>query len=120
MSHSFDSGQRPLNSHYRYESASVNDYDYEAPAQPRFTTRKPAGKSKWLKIGVPVALVIAIIAGVVVAVVVTRHKNASTSSTSSGGSGSSGSGSPGQNDLNVKFYTKTDAYGLPVYPTTVS
>lgn len=129
MAHSFDSGQRPLNSHYRYESASVNDYDYEPPSNPKYTTNKPAGRSKWLKIGLPIGIIALIIAGVVGGILATKHKNASTSSNGGDGSGSGGgdgggggggNGGGGSNNLNVKFFTATDAYGLPVYPTTVS
>ena len=115
MSQSFDSGTRPINArHYRYESASAHDHEFDT-----FTPQKkqPRSISKWLKIGLPI-LVVLIAIGVVVGVVVSKHHNkSSTSSTSSGGGGGGGGGG-GSNNLGV-FYTATDGYGLPVYPSTV-
>lgn len=125
MPQSFDSG-RPINSHYRYESASMNDHEYEygdGPGQ-GFTpvTKRPSGgTSKWLKYGLP-SLLLLIVAGAVAGIVIHKHSSDSSTSSSGGGNGTtSGGGSGGgtsAGDLGV-FYTATDAYGLPVYPTTV-
>lgn len=126
---SFDSG-RPINSHYRYESGThdgqfnttaAQTYGYDTPAQ---TSRKGgSSRGKWLKIGIPV-LIVLIIAGVVAGVVISKHNdnNSKTSSTGGGGSGNGtsggGNGGGGSKNLGI-FFTATDAYGLPVYPTTV-
>lgn len=102
----------------------MNDAEYDNHGQ-GFTpvTKRKSGMSKWIKIGVPV-LVVLIAVGVVVGVLVSKHDKSSTSSTSSGGNGTSsgggGSGASGSKggELGV-FYTATDDYGLPLYPTTV-
>lgn len=115
MPQSFDSSTRPINTrHYRYESASANDHEFDSYTPQK---RNPSGTSKWLKIGLPVAVVL-IAVGVVVGVLVSRHHKSSTSSTGGSGGGNGGGGGGGGNNLGV-FYTTTDAYGLPVYPSTV-
>ena len=117
MPQSFDSSTRPINTrHYRYESASANDHEFETYNPQK---RSPDRTNKWLKIGLPV-LIVLIAVGVVVGVLVSRHHDKSSTS-SNGGSGGSGGGSGGgggSNNIGI-FYTTTDAYGLPVYPSTV-
>lgn len=129
MPASFDSGTRPINSHYRYESASAHDHEFNTrfddgqaytPASPQ----KSYGRSRWIKFGIPIIAVI-IVAAVVGGVLASKNKsNSSTSSTgdsnstSSGGGGSGGGKGTGNENIGV-FFTATDAYGLPVYPTTV-
>lgn len=123
MPQSFDSG-RPINSHYRYESASMNDHEYEYGSGPGqgFTpvTKRAGGTSKWLKYGLP-SLLLLIVAGAVAGIVIHKHSSDSSTSSSGGSNGTSsggGGGGTSAGDLGV-FYTATDAYGQPVYPTTV-
>ncbi len=85
------------------------------PSQPK------KGASKWVKIGIPIGILV--IAGAVVGIVLgLRAHNKTSSSSSSGSSGSSGdsnSASGAKNNLGL-FATATDSqYMLPIYPSTV-
>lgn len=75
--------------------------------------------SNWIKIGIPVAIIV-IAAAVIGGVLGSRHAKTSSSG-SSGGKGSSGN-SPASVDLAVgRFATGTESkYMIPVYPSTVS
>lgn len=79
------------------------------------------GTSKWLKIGLPVGILV--IAGAVVGIVLglRAHDKSSSSSSSNntGSSGNSNSASGSKNNLGL-FATATDSqYMLPIYPSTV-
>lgn len=78
------------------------------------------GKRTWLKIGIP--LVILVIVGAVLGGVLgsrASKKNSSSSGDNSNGSGGSNS-NPVKNGL-ARFPTSTDSfYGMPIYPSTVS
>ena len=78
------------------------------------------GTSKWLKIGLPVAVVV-IAAAVVGAIFGIRASKDSSSSSSSKSSSADSSGSSGSsNDGTGMFATATDSlYLLPIYPSTV-
>ncbi|PIL31738.1 hypothetical protein GSI_06442 [Ganoderma sinense ZZ0214-1] len=83
------------------------------PPQPK------KGTSKWIKIGIPVGILV--IAGAVVGIVLglRAHDKSSTSSTS-GSSGNSNSASGSKNNLGL-FATATDSqYMLPIYPSTTN
>ena len=86
------------------------------PSQPK------KGTSKWIKIGIPVAVVV-IAAAVVGAIFGIRasKNSSSSSSTSSGTSGDSSSGSTASSgDGTGIFAVATDSlYLLPIYPSTV-
>jgi hypothetical protein len=125
MPRSIDSGIRPL--HHRYESAQMNDSEYDLPNRYGDTYKQTAynakgqrsGLSPWIKFGIPV-LVLVIIGGVVGAVIATRHKDSNDSANPSQSSGSKESGKPANGNGPVGlFFTSTDAFGLPVYPKTV-
>lgn len=83
------------------------------------------GVNKWIKFGIPLAIVI-IVAAVVAGVVASRKKNSDSSA--SGGSSSSsdgGSGTGGTNGAGSagsgRFATATDTqFMVPIYPSTVS
>lgn len=121
MSQSFDSSRRAFAAHHRYESANPNDSEYDL-SQSRGYTATPAkrGPNKWLKIGIPV-IVVAVIGIILGIVLSTRHKSSTSNNTSTPSSttgGNKGGGGGGNNLLGV-FFTGTDGYGLPVYPSTV-
>lgn len=87
------------------------------------------GTSKWIKVGIPVAVVAVIIAAVVGGVVGSRHHSSSSSvagGASSGGGSSGDQASAASAAASVKkaigvFPTGTDSqYLLPLYPSTVS
>ncbi|EJD54513.1 hypothetical protein AURDEDRAFT_110122 [Auricularia subglabra TFB-10046 SS5] len=105
----------PGNEGEYYNQGSYNNkYGYPpvAPARKR--------KSAWVRIGIPIALLLVIAAVVVGVVVALRNKKDKNSDGSSGGSGngSGGNGGNGGPNANVgTFATSTDAYFLPVYPT---
>ncbi len=109
---SFDSGTRPLAAHHRYESANQNESEYDLSQNRGYAASGPVkrGSNKWIKIGIPV-VVVAVIVVVLGIVLSTRHHGHSKTSTPSGGGGGGGK--------DQLFYTTTDAYGLPVYPSTV-
>jgi len=79
-------------------------------------------KRNWLKIAIPVAILV-IVGAVVGGVLGSR---ASRNSNSPGGNNSNGDGNDGNSDGGVKnglgrFPTATDSfYGMPIYPSTVS
>lgn len=85
------------------------------------TPNKPRrGTSKWLKIGIPVAILV--IAGAVVGVVLAlRKKPTSVNGTSSSSSGTGSDKADGANNNLGIFAVATDSqYMLPIYPATVS
>ncbi|KAF9508914.1 hypothetical protein BS47DRAFT_1332487 [Hydnum rufescens UP504] len=114
MSRSIDSGQRPL-THGTYQPTHMNDSEYDVSAR---SPQKRSGVSPWIKFGVPL-LVIAIIGGVVGGVVASRHSKKGSSTSSTSPSASSGATQSGIVAAGL-FYTATDGYGLPVYPSTTN
>lgn len=83
----------------------------------------PAKQSKrnWLKIGIPVAILV--IVGAVVGGVLGSRASKSSNSGSSGDSNSNNGNSNGNGVINglARFPTSTDSfYGMPIYPSTVS
>ncbi|EJF66889.1 hypothetical protein DICSQDRAFT_95739 [Dichomitus squalens LYAD-421 SS1] len=84
------------------------------------TPAKPKkGTSKWVKIGIPVAILV-IAAAVVGVVLGIRAHNKSSSASSKSGSSGSNSASGAQNDIGI-FATGTDSlYMLPLYPSTTN
>lgn len=77
------------------------------------------GRSKWITIGIPVAIVV--IAAAVVGAIFGIRANKNSSSSASGSSGANGQQAAGgvNNDLAL-FPTATDSqYLLPLYPSTV-
>lgn len=89
---------------------------YTTPVNPKTSV----SKNKWIKFGVPVAVLV--IAGVVVAAVLaTRHHghNSSSSSTSSGNPAAASSAISAKNAVGL-FPTGTDSeFMVPLYPSTV-
>lgn len=102
----------PYGSGDPYYNASTG---YISPANPK----KPL--NKWIKIGIPVAILV--IAGAVVAgVLASRHHNhnSSSSNTSSGSPAAASSALSAKNAVGI-FPTGTDSeYMVPIYPSTVS
>lgn len=92
-----------------------------------YSPPKKRGVSPWIKFGLPV-LVLVVIGAVVGGVLGTRNKNKDGSNGSgSGGSSGLGNGSPPSASEAVSakeaigvFPTTTDAYQLPVYPSTTN
>ena len=76
------------------------------------------GTSKWVKIGIPVAILV-IAAAVVGVILGIRAHNKSLSSSSKSASSGSNSASGAKNDIGL-YATGTDSlYMLPLYPSTV-
>ena len=91
----------------------MNDSEYDV--SPRYA-QKRTGASPWIKFGIPV-LVVVVIGAVVGGVLGSRHHSNNSTSTSPSASGTATqSGVVGVG----LFYTATDGYGLPVYPSSVS
>ncbi|KZV99457.1 hypothetical protein EXIGLDRAFT_712139 [Exidia glandulosa HHB12029] len=119
MSYSNDSYQRPVASTPYIRMGDRSDpgeghagYYYGAAHQVNIPAAPRKRTSLWIKLGIPVAILV-IIAAVVGVVLARRHSKSSPGS--AGGSSEGGSkGSPGVQGL---FATSTDAYFLPVYPT---
>jgi len=85
------------------------------PARPA----KKKGTSKWIKIGIPVAVIV-IAAAVVAAIFAIRaHNNASASGNTTSSGGSSGGGPGSQNDIGV-LPTGVNSWFLPAYPSTTN
>jgi len=104
-----------------YPAAAAAAGQYYPSQSQHYLPARPAqkkGTSKWIKIGIPVAVIV-IAAAVVGAIFAIRaHNNASASS--SGGSGGSSGGAPGsQNDIGV-FPTGLNTWFLPAYPSTTN
>ena len=85
-----------------------------------FITPHPAkkGTSKWIKIGIPVAVVVIAAAVVGVVLGVRSNKNSSSSSSSASSNGDQASGSA-QGDLAIFATATASLYMLPIYPSTV-
>ncbi|KAG8920148.1 hypothetical protein FRC02_001140 [Tulasnella sp. 418] len=92
---------------------------------------KKAGMSKWIKFGVPVAIVIivaAVVGGVVGSKASDNNKGNSSSSQQNGGNnGNSGpGGQPNESELaSIKsqvglFATSTNSFNIPIYPSTTN
>lgn len=81
--------------------------------------QKKKGVSNWVKIGIPV-LVLVIAGAVAGAVVAVRAKNNSVSSSSSAAGGSGGSSGGSGAAGNGIFATATNADGWPVYPSATN
>lgn len=81
-------------------------------------------KRNWLKIGIPVAILV--IVGAVLGGVLGSRASKNNASSSGGNNGNSGGSGNGNSDGGVKnglarFPTSTDSlYGMPIYPSTVS
>jgi flagellar basal body-associated protein FliL len=84
---------------------------------------KKQGVSKWIKIGVPVVLIVLAGAGVG-AYFALRNKNNSSSANNHGNSNSNGNGNSNSNlTINLKdsrLAVSTDTWMQPIYPSTVS
>ena len=85
-----------------------------------FITPHPAkkGTSKWIKIGIPVAVVVIAAAVVGVVLGVRSNKNSSSSSSSASSNGDQASGSA-QGDLAIFATATASQYMLPIYPSPV-
>jgi hypothetical protein len=108
-----DSGTSPYGSGDPYYNSSTG---YITPPNPK----KSLGKNKWLKIGVPVGVLV--IAGAVVgAVLATRHHghNSGSSSNNSGNPAAASSAISAKNAVGM-FPTATNSeFMVPLYPSTV-
>ncbi|KAH9944202.1 chondroitin AC/alginate lyase [Epithele typhae] len=105
--HSNASNPSPYGSGDPYYNESTG---FITPSNPK------KGTSKWIKIGIPVAVLV--IAGAVVGAILGIRASKSTTGSSSTKSGSS-SGNNTNNDGSKLFATATDSlYLLPIYPST--
>lgn len=116
---SIDSAHAPL-SNYQNSPYPPDTYHNESGYMTPAIKKK--GLSPWVKIGVPVLLLV--IAGAVVGGVIgsrSHNKNVSTASSSGGNSNPAAASSAvsAKNAIGI-FPTSTDSYELPVYPSTVS
>lgn len=123
MSYSYDDGaERPLNTKTEYNSPYAAHYNqstgYLPPQQPK------KALSKWIKFGIPLAILV--IAGAVVGGVVGSRKSSNDSkSSTSGGTSSSDPSVAASAAISAKtavgrFATATDSfYQVPLYPSTV-
>lgn len=89
-----------------------NDSGFYPPA-------KKSGTSKWIKFGIPLAIIV-IAAAVVGGIVASRHKGTAAASSSNGSSPTDPSAAASIKNAFGRFATATDSYGLPLYPATVS
>ncbi|KAG8754651.1 hypothetical protein FRC14_004868 [Serendipita sp. 396] len=109
---------RPLGDvRYNQINASSSNY-YDNPYQP--PARKPKSRRKWLLIGLPILLIV-VIAAIVGGVVGSRKSNNGSSSSSNGGNSGQGSADGAHSSLlgvTGRFPIGTDAYFMPVYPST--
>ena len=107
-----DSGTSPYGSGDPYYNTSTG---YITPSTPK----KSLTKSKWIKFGVPVGILV-IAGAVVAAVLATRHHhNSSSSSKNSGSPAAASSAISAKNAVGV-FPTATNSeFMVPVYPSTV-
>ena len=82
------------------------------------TQNKKQGTSKWIKFGIPLAILI--IAGAIVGGVLGSHSSKKQNSVrgNSNPAAASSSLASVKNDIG-RFATATNTYGLPVYPTSV-
>ena len=127
MAYSYDDGaERPLNNKTEYNSPYAAYYNnnnnqstgYLPPQQPK----KPL--SKWIKFGIPLAILV--IAGAVVGGVVgSRSSSNDNKSSNSGGTSSSNPSVAASAAISAKtavgrFATATDSFfQVPLYPSTV-
>ena len=124
MAYSYDDGaERPLNNKTEYNSPYAAYYNQSTGYLPPQQPKKPL--SKWIKFGIPVAIVV-IAAAVVGGVVGSRaSSNSNKSSSNSGGTSSSNPSVAASAAISAKtavgrFATATDSfYQVPLYPSTV-
>ncbi|KAJ7252781.1 hypothetical protein B0H12DRAFT_1117835 [Mycena haematopus] len=87
---------------------------YITPARPAKRT------SRWIKIGIPVAVLVIIAAAVVAAIVATHHKHSSSSSAAAASSSSAAAAASAKAAAGL-FATATNSqYLIPVYPSTTN
>lgn len=131
QTHSYDGAELPLtdkttvNSNMPY--GSTDPYYVQSGYFPPPRQKKP--KSKWVKFGIPVAviLIIAIVVGVVVGIKEDDKSRSSSSSSASGSSSESdpvpgvstpGAGATGGDGF-ARLAVSTNTWFLPAYPSTV-
>ncbi|TDL28190.1 hypothetical protein BD410DRAFT_739730 [Rickenella mellea] len=124
MTHSYDSGSRPLTD-VNYQAANApygsNNYNESTGYLPPQKPKK--GLSNWIKFGIPVLIIV--IAGAVVGGIV-GSKKSNKSAAASGGSGGGNNPGAASSAISAKsaigrFATATDTnYFMPVYPSTTN
>lgn len=123
MSHSYDSGQRPL-TNVNYQAAN-NPYNsgegfYGESSGFLPPTSRKKRTSPWIKFGIPLLIIIA--AGAILGGIFgsrASHKNGGTDNTLSNPSDPAAASSAVANKQKIGvFPTGTDSYGLPIYPTS--
>jgi hypothetical protein len=88
-----------------------------------YPTPKKQGVSKWVKIGVPVALIVLVAAGVGAYFGVRNKNNATTANVKGDNNGNGNGNGNGGTSINLedsRLAISTDTWMMPVYPSTVS
>ena len=130
MATSFDSGRQPLTeshqmspqNYYKSEYNGNSPYGDSYYAQstgyiPPQTPRKPV--SKWVKFGIPTAIVIIAAIAVGVAVGVSKHNSTETTEAAASSAAAASASGSGQSTLGLFVTSYGSQYLNPYYPSTV-
>ncbi|KAJ6518783.1 chondroitin AC/alginate lyase [Mycena sanguinolenta] len=108
--------QNGANNHQVYQNHDPSFYQstgYITPARPAKRTT-----SRWIKIGIPVAVLV--IAAVVVGIVVSHHHNSSSSSAAASSSSAAAAAASAKVAAGLLATATNSQYMIPVYPTTTN